>query len=66
MSDAHDRSRAYELSCADCTFSTLYQGDLDGLFDVIEEHRAEMRSHPPDHFVEFEAVPRSSADPASD
>lgn len=46
----------YELSCSDCSFTTIVEGDIDELFDVIESHQAEADGHYADHFVNFESV----------
>lgn len=30
---------SYVLRCVDCSYSELFEGDSDGLFDRIEEHQ---------------------------
>lgn len=56
MASTPDRTRTYDLTCADCSFETRFEGDLDALYAVIEDHQDEMSSHPSNHFVEFEAL----------
>ena len=44
----------YRLTCNDCSFETELDVDVDELFDVIEEHRAEFETDRDDHYVDFE------------
>lgn len=52
----------YELSCTDCSFTTVIAGDIDEIFDAIDDHQAEVRDHHADHFVNFEALANQTAD----
>lgn len=56
MPTSGDHPRAYELSCNDCSFATEYEGDIDGLYDVVDSHQEEMQTDPADHFVDFESI----------
>ena len=58
--DGSDGGRAYELTCTDCAFTTMVEGDIDELYDVIEAHQDRMRNSPANHAVDFEAVPRAA------
>lgn len=40
----------YTVSCADCSFETIVEGDTSDLFDVIDDHEEKYR-----HFVEAQA-----------
>lgn len=46
----------YQLTCTDCSFSTVEDGGIDAVFDAIEAHRAAFATDPSDHFVEFELL----------
>lgn len=35
----------YELRCADCDFSETVDGGISGVYDVIDEHRADNLGH---------------------
>lgn len=66
MTDGSNGARTYELVCTDCAFTTTFEGDIDGLYDVIEGHQDRMRNSPEDHFVDFELVSSAVATNADD
>lgn len=41
----------YTVSCTDCAFETIVEGDTADVFDVIDDHEAER-----EHFVEAQAT----------
>lgn len=66
MADSSKGVRTFELVCTDCAFTTTFEGDIDGLYDVIEGHQDRMRNSPADHSVDFEAVSSSVVPNAGD
>lgn len=48
-------SRTYELTCTDCSFTTVVSGDTGDVYDAIESHQDEAEDSYVDHFVNFEA-----------
>lgn len=56
MTDTQDGTMKYELACTDCSFTTVVEGSIDELFDVIESHQEAVDAHHADHFVNFESL----------
>lgn len=50
-----EMSRTYDLTCTDCPFTTVVDGDTDDVYDAIDAHQAESTSQQADHFVTVEA-----------
>lgn len=46
----------YRLECSKCIFSDVVEGDVNDVFDVIEQHRVEAEGDMMDHNVDFELL----------
>ncbi len=53
-SDESKPTIAFELSCTDCGFETVVEGDIFEALDVANTHQAERGSDPSEHFVNVE------------
>lgn len=45
----------YDLSCTECSFTTVVEGDDQDVFEVIDTHQEEAADPANEHFVNFEA-----------
>jgi hypothetical protein len=45
----------YDLSCTDCSFTTVIEGDDRDVYEAIDTHQAETADSHSEHFVNFQA-----------
>jgi hypothetical protein len=45
----------YDLSCTECSFTTVVEGDDQDVYEVIDTHQEEAADPANEHFVNFQA-----------